>query len=91
MSVDDIRDTVVRIIADHLGLPVSSLDIGSRIIEDLGGDWLDQTELIITIEERFGVDISQAERTSLIRISDIITYLESRSPDLDKRLSGQVK
>jgi len=75
---DEIRDTVVRIIADHLGLPAASLDLNALIMEDLGGDPIDYIELIITIEERFGIDIPDIDRSSLRRISDIVFYIEKK-------------
>lgn len=77
---EDIRDTVIRMIADHLGLPPSSLDLNALIMDDLGGDKLDHIELIITIEERFGINIPESERATLLRISDVVDYIENHEP-----------
>jgi acyl carrier protein len=77
---EDIRDTVIRMIADHLGLPPSSLDLNALIMDDLGGDKLDHIELIITIEERFGINIPESERATLLRISDVVDYSENHEP-----------
>jgi acyl carrier protein len=75
-----IEDTVVRIIADHLGLPPATLNPHAHIFDDLGADSFDYIELIITIEERFGINICVDERNSLQRISDIVAFLEKILP-----------
>ena len=75
-----IKETVVRIIADHLGLPPATLNPQSHICSDLGADSFDHIELMITIEERFGVKIPHDEINTLQRISDIIPFLERVLP-----------
>lgn len=76
---NDIQETVIRIIADHLGLPAASLDVNAHILDDLGGDSLDHVELIITIEERFGINIRDEDRPAMLRISDVIGYIKRNS------------
>jgi acyl carrier protein len=80
MEQKSIKDTVVRIIADHLGLPAATLNIYSDISRDLGGDSFDLVELMITIEERFSVNIPESEMANLRTISDIIAFLEKVIP-----------
>jgi acyl carrier protein len=75
-----IKDTVVRIVADHLGLPVAALNPSSHICNDLGADSFDHAELIITIEEQFSVRVPKTEVNSLQHISDVISFLEKALP-----------
>lgn len=78
-----LQETVLRILGDFFGLPWATLDINSHIIEDLGGDLFDHTELIITIEERFGVRISDQERAKLLRPIDIVNYFKNRFAEIN--------
>lgn len=71
-----IQRIVLKIIADHLGLTVSELHLEANLFKDLGADDLDQKELMMTIEERFGIHLKQAELSRIRRISDIILVVQ---------------
>jgi acyl carrier protein len=92
-SPEEIEEMVLEIIGDYFGLPVPSLSTDTHIIDDCGADSFDQMELIMTVEELFGIKISDAiEEIHCIR--DVINAIIRVSPsasDLTKaRESWQI-
>ncbi|EAO7295172.1 TPA: acyl carrier protein, partial [Campylobacter coli] len=49
----------------------------SKIIEDLGADSLDVVELIMALEEKFEVEIPDSDAEKLIKIEDVVNYIEN--------------
>lgn len=85
----NIEKTVTKIVGFYLGLPAGTVRLDAHIVDDLGADWLDREELIMTIEESFGLCIPSADAVQIQRISDIVEYLKkvvpySRTTDEDQ-------
>lgn len=70
----DIKD----IIAEQLGVDASEVTKEKSFVEDLNADSLDLTELIMTFEERFGLEISEEEAEKLKTVGDVIDYIVSK-------------
>ncbi|EMK3202647.1 acyl carrier protein, partial [Campylobacter coli] len=49
----------------------------SKIIEDLGADSLDVVELIMALEEKFEVEIPDSDAEKLIKIEDVVNYIDN--------------
>ncbi|KEA45912.1 acyl carrier protein [Campylobacter mucosalis] len=69
---EDVRDVVV----EQLSVEPNAVKLESKIIEDLGADSLDVVELVMALEEKFGIEIPDGEAEKLISISDVVTYIE---------------
>ena len=69
---DQVKDVVV----EQLSVSPDAVKLESKIIEDLGADSLDVVELVMALEEKFGVEIPDSEAEKLIRINDVVTYIE---------------
>lgn len=69
---DDVRDVVV----EQLSVSPDAVKMDSKIIEDLGADSLDVVELVMALEEKFGVEIPDSEAEKLISINDVVAYIE---------------
>ena len=67
--MSDIGTQVRDILAFHLGIDASQLADDTRF-EDLGADSLDVVEIVMSCEERFGVEIPNREATSLATVGD---------------------
>ncbi len=78
-SYDDIKEIVLEIIGDHLGLPSPTLSIEDNIMRDLGADSLDKMELIMTIEELFGIKITDQEIPKIECIGDVANAIQNTS------------
>lgn len=52
---DQLEQKIITIISKHLGIPEDSITGEKRFIDDLGADSLDTVELVLAIEDEFGV------------------------------------
>jgi acyl carrier protein len=69
--------TVIKIVADHLGMPAWRLEPSMRIVEDLGADSLDFVELVMTIEERFHLTIPQEVISEISTLNDLAVQIDA--------------
>ncbi len=74
-----IEQSVLRIIGDHLGIPGSTLSLDTHLRDDLGADSLDMLELIMTLEEFFGIHIADQDASAAERIRDVVAAIERAS------------
>lgn len=65
-----------RLIAEHLGIAVEHVIDDAHLADDLGADWLDRLELMIAIEDRFGVEITDDEADQICAVGDLISHVE---------------
>lgn len=70
-------EDVKSVVVEQLSVAPDAVKIDSKIIEDLGADSLDVVELIMTLEEKFGIEIPDSEAEKLVSIQDIVTYIEN--------------
>ena len=76
-EVDRMFEKVRAIIADQLNVDAEKITMESSIIEDLGADSLDVVELIMALEENFGVEIPDDDAEKINTIGDIVNYIEN--------------
>ena len=72
-TVDDVKAVVV----EQLSGDGDSVKMESKIIDDLGADSLDVVELIMALEEKFGVEIPDSDAEKLVKIEDVVNYIEN--------------
>ncbi len=73
------EDKVKEIIAKELEVDVKQLSPEAKFIEDLGADSLDIVELVMALEEEFGLDIPDEDADKLRTVGDAMNYLKSHS------------
>jgi len=73
----DIIDKVKEIIVDKLGVEASAVVEPAAFIEDLGADSLDIVDLIMALEEEFGIDIPDEEAQKLRTVGDAVSYIKN--------------
>lgn len=66
-----------QFVADHLGVPVESVDRDKHLIDDLGVDALDVAALLMDVEKEFGIYIPQADAERLTTFGALYEYLKS--------------
>ena len=74
--VSEIRNKVIDIIADRLSKDKATITEQSNVIADLGADSLDIAEIMMDLEDAFGVKLEEDQE--LKTIGDIIKYIESK-------------
>ena len=50
----------------------------ANLLDDLGADSLDVVELVMAIEEEFGIEVPDADAENIRTLGDIMTYIEAR-------------
>ncbi|NPV04220.1 MAG: acyl carrier protein [Syntrophaceae bacterium] len=73
-----IEEKVIEIIVEQLDVTREECVPEAAFIEDLGADSLDLVELIMAMEENFGIEISDEELQKIRTIQDAINYIKKK-------------
>ncbi len=73
------QDKIRQIIADQLGVKKEEVTDSAKFVDDLGADSLDTVELVMALEEEFGVEIPDEEAEKLISVGDALRYIEEKA------------
>lgn len=76
MSSEEIFEKVKSIIVDQLGAEESVITLEASFIDDLEADSLDIVELIMGIEEEFGIEIPDADAEKVVTVGDVVDYIK---------------
>ncbi|HHS48530.1 MAG TPA: acyl carrier protein [Desulfurella acetivorans] len=76
--MSSIADQVKEIIKEQLGVEKEEIKPEAKFIEDLGADSLDTVELVMAMEEKFGIEIPDSDAEKILTVQDAINYIESR-------------
>jgi len=74
MSVDK---RVKEIVAEQLGRDVNEVTDGASFIDDLGADSLDIVELVMAMEDEFGIEIPDEEAEKIKTVKDVVEYIKA--------------
>lgn len=70
-----VEEKVKEIVAEQLGVSVDQVKPESKFVEDLGADSLDLTELIMAMEDEFGVEIDDEKAQEIRTVQDAINFI----------------
>ena len=73
-----VAEKVNEIIVEQLNVSADEVKPESSFVEDLGADSLDITELIMAMEEEFGVEIDDEDAQKISKVKDVIDYIASK-------------
>ncbi|AEJ39408.1 acyl carrier protein [Sulfobacillus acidophilus TPY] len=76
---EEIFDKVKEIIVDQLGVEEEEVTPEASFIDDLGADSLDIVELIMALEEEFGLEIPDDEAEKISTVNDAVEYIRENS------------
>ena len=71
-------EKIKSILSEQLNVKADKIKLESKIVEDLGADSLDVVELLMTMEDDFGVAVSDEEAVNLKTVGDIVKMLEGK-------------
>jgi acyl carrier protein len=78
-SVGGVEEKVKKIIVDQLGVDAAEVTPEASFIEDLGADSLDTVELVMALEEEFGIEIPDEEAEKIVTVKDAIEYIKAHA------------
>ena len=71
-------DRLINAIAEVLDLDKDKITADSKFVDDLGADSLDLFELVMALEEEFGVEIPSEDLPSIVTVNDVVEYLKGK-------------
>lgn len=74
-----IEEKVKSIIVDQLGVKAEEVVPTASFVEDLGADSLDTVELVMALEEEFGIEIPDEDAEKMTTVAEAIKYIESKA------------
>jgi acyl carrier protein len=77
---DDVLTLVREHLAEELEIDESRIAETTRFKEDLDADSLDLYELVMELEDRYGVKISEEEATRIQTVADAVAFVLERAP-----------
>ena len=78
--MSDLEERVRDIIVEELGVEREKLTDDASFMEDLGADSLDTVELVMALEEGFGMEIPDEDAEKITTVKDAINYIEAHLP-----------
>ena len=70
-------DKVKELIAQQLGKAVEDVTEDKEIVKDLGADSLDVVEMLMSLEEEFGITVPEEEAVNIKTVGDIVKAIEA--------------
>ncbi len=77
MNMGEIKNRIVEIIANQLGVEEEDIAGDASVVDDLGADSLDVVELVMALEEEFNLEIPDEEAENIINVQNIFDYMKS--------------
>ncbi|NTW72988.1 MAG: acyl carrier protein [Eubacteriaceae bacterium] len=74
-----VREKIINILVDELGVEPEEVVDTANIQEDLGADSLAVVEVIMTFEDEFDIKIPEEDAAKLVTVKDIIDYIEEKT------------
>ena len=70
----DTAARVMKVVAENLGVEADKVQLTSSFVDDLGADSLDTVELVMALEEEFGIEIPDGDAEKINTVQDAIDF-----------------
>lgn len=71
-------DKVKEVIMDKLGIEEEKISLEASFVDDLGADSLDTVELIMQLEEEFGIEIPDEDAEKMTTVAAAVEYIDAK-------------
>lgn len=79
MASPELEARMRKVIADQLGVEEEAVVADAKFIDDLKADSLDLVEMIMALEEEFGIEIPDEDAEKILTFGDALSYVETHS------------
>ncbi|KMT68567.1 acyl carrier protein [Helicobacter pylori] len=69
-------EDIQAVIAEQLNVDTAQVTPEAEFVKDLGADSLDVVELIMALEEKFGIEIPDEQAEKIVNVGDVVKYIE---------------
>ena len=80
----EVGQKVKSIIAEQLGVKAEEVTDTASFVDDLGADSLDTVELVMALEEEFGIEIPDEDAEKITSVGEAVRYVESKATKTSK-------
>jgi len=80
----DVALKVKQIIAEQLGVKIEEVTDTASFVDDLGADSLDTVELVMALEEEFGIEIPDEDAEKMTSVGEAIRYIDEKASKSSK-------
>ncbi len=82
----DIPPKLIDLFVEQLGCDESEVTLDASIVDDLGADSLDLVELVMSIEDEYGIDVDDDDAEKMTHVRDVVAYVNALAkPTRSKR------
>ncbi|GAA7074434.1 acyl carrier protein [Helicobacter pylori] len=72
-------EDIQAVIAEQLNVDATQVTLEAEFVKDLGADSLDVVELIMALEEKFGIEIPDEQAEKIVNVGDVVKYIEDNA------------
>lgn len=76
-----IFDEVKKILAEQLDIDPETIEMTSNLQTDLGADSLDAIDIVMSIEDQYGIEVPDSVIENMRSVEDIVSFIESNLED----------
>ena len=76
MAKEEIFEKLKELVVDQLGVEDDEVTMEASMQDDLGADSLDLVDLVMSVEEEFGVKVADEDLENIKTVGDIVDYIE---------------
>jgi acyl carrier protein len=76
---ENIEEKVTKIVAEQFEVSADKITLKSQFMDDLKADSLSVVELVLAIEEAFGLEIPDEDAEKIKTVGDVVNYVKSRA------------
>lgn len=82
--MSNIKERVIKIVVEQLGVDPKEITVESSFVDDLGADSLDTVELVMALEEEFETEIPDEDAEKITTIQQAIEYITTHQKEKSK-------
>ena len=77
MAKEEIFDKLKELVVDQLGVEEDEVTMEASMQDELGADSRDLVDLVMSVEEEFGVKVADEDLENIKTVGDIVNYIEA--------------